>query len=158
MKSKFIATTELGRLSKWLRILGYDAIYTTSHRKGDLFLQSLRENRIILTRNLKLSKPTSSKVLFIKSTDYKKQLKEIIEKLNLKIDRQNMFTRCVVCNEKLADIPREKVANKIPQYVFNAQQNFTQCKKCDKIYWHGTHWGNVSSLLKGMGIREKWNL
>jgi hypothetical protein len=148
MTPKFLATTELGRLSKWLRILGYDVDYCTSCQKSDLFLRSLREDRIILTRNLKLSKPTSQKVLFIISTDYKKQLRQVIEALNLKIDRSKMFSRCVICNEHLKNVSKKKVKNGVPPYVFKTHEDFMQCGRCQRIYWSGTHWRNIDKAFE----------
>ena len=89
--------------------MGYDVVYYVTVKKSDLFLKSLREDRMILTRNLKLSKPTSRKVIFIKSINYKQQLKEVIEALGLKVDRFRMFSRCVICNRLLKEIPKEKI-------------------------------------------------
>ena len=147
MTLRFITTTELGRLSKWLRILGYDVVYYVTCKKSDLFLKSLREDRMILTRNLKLSKPASRKVLFIKSTNYKQQLKEVIETLNLKVDRFRMFSRCVICNRLLKEIPKEKIKDKVPPFAFKTHENFMQCVNCRRIYWSGTHWLNMDKVI-----------
>ena len=148
MSLKFIATTELGRLSKWLRVLGYDVVYCVTCHKPDLFLKSLRENRIILTRNLRLAKPTSRKVIFIKSTDYKRQLREIIKNLSLKVDKSRMFSRCVICNQLIKKVPKEKIKNKVPAFVFRTHEDFMQCMDCRRIYWPGTHWLNIDKVLR----------
>jgi uncharacterized protein with PIN domain len=58
-----------------------------------------------------------------------------------------MFTRCILCNEELADIEKEKVKGKVPEYVFKTQEEFITCPKCNRIYWQGTHWGNVQKTL-----------
>jgi len=154
MTLKFIATTELGRLSKWLRILGYDVAYETSNQKAKISLKSLREDRIILTRNLHFFKPTSHKVLFVKSTNYKDQLKQVIKDLNLKINKDNMFIRCVMCNEYLREIAKDRVKDKVPPYVFKTHNDFMQCKECQRIYWSGTHWLNVDKILEDHKIKK----
>jgi uncharacterized protein with PIN domain len=59
-----------------------------------------------------------------------------------------MFTRCILCNEPLTDIAKEKARGRIPEYVFKTQDKFVCCPKCSRIYWQGTHWGNVVDTLK----------
>lgn len=72
---KFLASRELGRLAKWLRILGFDTVYFRDNNKGSLIITALREDRIILTRNKVLVNDKSLKILFIESENIKQQLK-----------------------------------------------------------------------------------
>ncbi|MCM8757470.1 MAG: Mut7-C RNAse domain-containing protein [Candidatus Omnitrophica bacterium] len=147
---KFILTKELGRLAKWLRILGFDTIYFKEENKGLLLLTSLREERIILTRNQRLAKIRGPRIINIKSDNLKGQLREVLELF--KIDEEKMFSRCVICNLELDHIEKEKVKGKVPEYVFQTQNNFYTCKSCGRTYWQGTHWGNVTKILEEIGI------
>jgi len=144
---KFILTRELGRLSKWLRILGYDTIYFTEENKSRLVIYALREDRIILTRNRRIS-PKGVRVLQIKNDSVREQISQVIKELNLSLDEDSMFSRCIICNEHLFEISKDKVKDKIPEYVFKTNEDFFTCPNCQRIYWQGTHWGNVKSTLK----------
>jgi len=144
---KFILTKELGRLAKWLRILGFDAVYFKEENKSLLLLEALRYGRIILTRNQHIGRERAIKVINIKSQNLKEQLKQLIQELNLILDKDKMFSRCVICNLELEYIQKDKVKERVPEYVFNTQENFYLCKGCNRIYWQGTHWGNVAKTL-----------
>ena len=144
---RFLATRELGRLAKWLRILGFDTIYFRDDNKSSLIITALREDRMILTRNKILLKDKTLKILFVKSEDLKEQLKQLIKDSNIKINPNNMFTRCILCNQALGAVIKKEVVDKVPRYVFDTQEEFSQCKQCKRIYWQGTHWGNVKEVL-----------
>jgi len=148
---KFILTKELGRLVKWLRILGCDTVYFTAKNISSLIITALREDRIILTRNLRLNPATGTKMLKVKDDSVIEQLKQIIQELDLKLGEKDLFTRCIICNTGLSKIAKEKAAGKVPEYVFKTQEEFSWCPTCDKIYWSGTHWGNVKDTLKEIG-------
>jgi uncharacterized protein with PIN domain len=147
-KIKFILTKELGRLVKWLRILGFDAEYFQEDNHSSLIIQALRDERIILSRNHRLPQPKGIKVVLIENERIKEQLAEILKTLKIKPDASAMFTRCILCNMKLEDIAKEKIKDKVPEYVFKTQSDFVTCLKCKRIYWQGTHWGNVEQVLK----------
>src|SRR4030042_770218 len=145
---KFLVTRELGRLATWLRILGYDAVYFDKNNLGSLMIAALRDNRVILPRNRRLSGNRGVKIVFIENEKIKLQVKEFLEALKIKPDPGMLFSRCIICNEKLTDIEKEKIKNKVPEYVFNTAQDFVSCPHCKRIYWQGTHWGNVNKTLE----------
>lgn len=148
---KFILTKELGRLAKWLRILGFDAAYFKENNIGSLIIAALRDERVILTRNLRIARYRGIKVLSIQAQEVKPQIKEVFRLTGLQFNPQMMFTRCILCNEELVDIKKEKVEGKVPAYVYATQQDFVACPKCLRIYWQGTHWGNVVKTLEEIG-------
>lgn len=148
---KFILTKELGKLAKWLRILGFDTLYFNQDNPGSLIVQALRDERIILTRNQHLPCARGVTIIHIAAETLKAQIPQIVKTLNIKLDSQRMFTRCILCNETLVSVEKQKVKDKVPEYVFNTQSDFVRCPQCERIYWQGTHWGNVLDTLKEIG-------
>lgn len=147
---KFLVTRELGRLAKWLRILGYDTVYSTEEKKSTLVISALRQNRIILTRNRRISSK-GVRVLWIRSDLVREQISQVIKELGLSLDEETMFSRCTICNEEIEFIPKDKVKDRVPEYVFKTQQDFFTCPSCQRIYWQGTHWGNVQEIVWKLG-------
>lgn len=147
---KFILTSELGRLAKWLRILGFDAEYYNSANIGTLIIRALRDNRMIIARRKQIG---SLKVVIVESNKVKEQMKELIKKIDLKVDESSMFTRCVICNELIKPVSKEEVKGKIPAYVSETQQNFYLCGNCGRIYWQGSHWGNARRYIEEIAQR-----
>lgn len=145
---KFLLTRELGRLVKWLRILGFDTAYFNQDNTGSLIIQALRDNRIIITRNHRLPKSGGIKIVLIKAEKLEEQLPEVLGQLKIKPDSDRMFTRCIICNTGLLDIDKEAIKDKVPEYVFKTQNDFITCPTCKRIYWSGTHWGNVTKTLE----------
>ncbi len=152
---KFVVDKMLGRLAKWLCILGYDCVYFRQDKKIELVYISLRGDRIILTRNTRLAKKKNLKLLFIKSELIKDQLEQVIKHFNLRIDQSEILTRCLICNEKLKIVKKELIKDKIPAYVYDTQEEFAKCLVCNKIYWKGTHWDNIIEDLQK--IQKKTN-
>ncbi len=150
---KFILTKELGRLSKWLRILGFDTVYYNQDNLSSLIIQALRDERIILTRNQRLPQARGLKIVLIKNEKIKKQVEEVLKTLKIVLEPEMMFSRCILCNTELVYIIKDEVKDKVPEYVFNTQEDFLTCPKCQRIYWQGTHWGNVQETLEEI----KWN-
>jgi uncharacterized protein with PIN domain len=148
---KFIITRELGRLAKWLRILGFDTVYFKARNRSSLIIDALRENRIILTRNHHINAAPAIRLINIQADILSDQLKQLAKEAGVKFDKERLFSRCTICNAELVPIDKEKAKDKVPAYVFEEQDNFCACPACQKIYWAGTHWGNVEAVLKEIG-------
>lgn len=151
---KFLVDFMLGRLSKWLRIFGYDAKYIREKTTVTPVLESLKENRILLTRNSRLSEKRAWKLILVKSDKVGEQLKQVADELELDISKKRLFSRCSVCNcaiEPVAD--KNTIKAEIPEYVFNTQNAFSKCVKCGKIYWQGTHYELLLKELRSIGLK-----
>jgi hypothetical protein len=136
---KFIADAPLGKLAKWLRILGYDTIYFREKGLTKLIERAEREDRIILTRNRHLKRLSEEKkYLFITQDQPWLQLKEVIQAYNIK-KGEEAFSRCLSCNHPLQNITKSEAEGKVPEYVYDTQNNFFTCPQCHRIYWPGTH-------------------
>ncbi len=142
---KFILTDELGRLSKWLRILGYDTAIEKDKRS--IVIKSLKEEGIILTRDSKMSRFSGTRMVKITSDFVEEQLAQVIKELHLKIDKDKLFSVCVICDERLIPVGKEEAKDKVPEYVYKSHDLFMKCPRCDKIYWQGSHWQLVQKFL-----------
>ena len=144
---KFIVDDMLGRLAKWLRILGYDTSHYSSISDEDLIEKSLKEKRTIVTRDSRLGgRKVVKDLVLVKSGNLKEQLRQVIKEKRLD-SFDNLFTRCLLCNELVSPIKKEEIEGRVPDYVYQAQDSFQQCPKCKRIYWSGSHLENVKESL-----------
>ena len=137
---KFIATFELGRLSRWLRLIGFDCVYFKKREKRELVIKSLRENRVILTRETGMSRYSGTRMIHIENDLVENQLIQVLKKMRLEPDPAKIFTICTICNRPIQDVKKNDVEKLVPPYVYKTQENFKKCFHCNKIYWKGTHW------------------
>jgi len=137
----------LGSLAKWLRILGYDTKYVRDMKDDEISKISLDEGRILITRDKLLHKKTPNSI-YVENNGLEEQIKKIFKEKNLKIDENKFLTRCIVCNEKIIEIEKEKVKEKVPEHIYAIQDKFYICPKCRKIYWKGSHWENMKEFIK----------
>lgn len=138
-KTEFIADINLGRLVRYMRALGFDVYFDPTLSAKQVMEISKKENRIILTTSRKLLKfKEVTHGIFIYKDTIAKQIKKILEFLDLK-ERVNLFSRCLSCNSLLIPIEKQKIEDRLPPKVREIYNEYTYCKPCDKIYWHGTH-------------------
>lgn len=147
---KFILTKELGRLTRWLRLLGFDSVYFNSDDMKKLFVWAFNEERIIVTKRKSITSSNSVQIIYIKSDLLKDQFRELQKKLNKEISNRNLFTRCADCNRKVFSIDKSSVMGLVPEYVFKTQKEFFQCPGCEKIFWKATHWGRAQEFVQDL--------
>jgi uncharacterized protein with PIN domain len=148
---RFAADRMLGRLVKWLRIIGQDVIYGP-HLTGHGLIRAARaENRLILTRDRGLKQKQPPPYLFIESDHYRDQLRQVVGQCALKLG-DDLFTRCIECNTVLQSRPKETVEDVVPPYVFSSHAKFFSCPTCRRIYWPATHHQKMLEELKSLGL------
>jgi uncharacterized protein len=148
---KFAADRMLGRLVKWLRVIGQDVIYGP-HLSGYGLIRAARaEGRLILSRDRRLKQKQPPPFVFIESDHYREQLRQVIQECGLKPGR-GLFTRCVACNSVLQSRAKETVEKIVPPYVFSTQEKFSWCPECRRVYWPATHHEKMLRELRTLGI------
>jgi uncharacterized protein len=148
---KFAADCMLGRLVKWLRVIGQDVIYGT-HLSGYGLIRAARaEDRLILTRDRGLATKQPPGFLFIESDHYRDQLRQVIKTCNLS-PLANAFTRCLECNALLQPRSRQSVKDSVPVYVYETQEKFSWCPQCRRVYWPATHHQRMLDELARMQL------
>ena len=148
MSYKFVVDFMLGRLCRWLRVIGYDAEYFTPADKNLLVYNALRNDRIVLTRDTKLSRKKTLRIILVSSNDFIEQIKQIVHEVPLEIDEKCFFTRCSLCNVVLEETDKAGIVEKVPSYVYKTQEMFSVCPNCKKIYWQGSHWELMKNTIK----------
>ncbi len=149
---RFLADRMLGRLVKWLRILGYDTVYLPQLSPQGLIREGRQQGRIILTRDTRVVRQKDApQVIFIHHDLFRDQLKQVIAACHLDPFAQ-LFTRCGECNELLAAVKKEEVHDRVPEYVWQTQAEFRQCPDCRRLYWGATHREHVIAELQQMGL------
>ncbi len=147
---KFVADCMLGRLAKWLRLLGYDTVYLRS-AADNVVLTVAGEGRILLTRDTTLvGKIDSDHFVFVENDDPTIQLQQVIHVLSLKLDPGGFFSRCALCNGNVEPVEKMSIYGKVPDYVWGTHDRFSQCSQCDKIYWSGSHLERFRLQLEGL--------
>lgn len=145
----FLADCMLGRLARWLRIVGYDTWYFRTIADSDLLELHWLSGRILLTKDTRLireSKPGRS--LLLSGNGWEEQLREVTERLPIPVSEQRILTRCPVCNHPLYKALPEEVQSRVPEYVWVTQRMFRECKLCRKVYWGGTHRARIVRVIE----------
>jgi len=152
---KFIADRMLGKLAKGLRMLGYDTVYYRGEGDYPLIKMAREEGRVILTRNSKLiPKRPEDRINRIMEDKPSLQLKELIQKQIISLKEESLFSRCLLCNILLDEIPREEAEGKVPDFIFYQQKKFFRCPQCLKIYWQGSHQENMKRWVDKLRIAD----
>lgn len=149
---KFLCDQMLGTLAKWMRIYGLDTLYATDDLDDNKLIEiAKKENRILITRDIQLiykSRRENIKSIQITEKNIDKQLNQVLKKV--KIDKEIFLSRCLLCNSLVNEINKNDIKNKVPNRIFKNNENFWYCKKCDKIYWQGSHFKNMIQKINSL--------
>ena len=151
MDMKFIVDINVGKLAKWLRIMGYDALLFQGKDDGDMVKIALRQDRIILTKDTgimrrRLVTGGKLKALLIEGENSELQIQQVADTLGLDF-YFNPFSICLECNERLIETGKDSLERSVPPYVYKTYDFYMQCPSCRRVYWRGTHWEATSRKL-----------
>lgn len=143
----FILDVHLGKLAKYLRLLGFDAIYNKEWDDPEIIDISIKEKRIILTRDRGILKNNKVKYGYlIRNTRSTEQVKEVLEHFDLK-DKIKPFTRCLECNGLILPVSKNEILESLEESTRLYYREFFRCKSCKKIYWKGSHYSRMMHKL-----------
>ncbi|MBN1755005.1 Mut7-C RNAse domain-containing protein [bacterium] len=135
----------LGKLSRWLRLLGYDTTYSPRKEDNQLLYEALTQERILLTRDRELAFKGGKKAVLIESDQIFRQIDQLKKELNIKLEPQ--YNRCPVCNYPLENINKKEIRELVPSYTYKTHELFKICPGCSRIYWEGSHKDLINRLL-----------
>jgi len=146
---RFIADAMLGRLARWLRVLGYDTLYDPAVADPELVRMADLEGRTLLTRDRSLLRERRpARALEVRSDDPLRQLRDLVDALDL-APPSELFTRCLVCNAVLSTpLSPADAAAVVPPNARGLPGPVRRCQSCGRIYWPGSHARRMRQTLE----------
>jgi uncharacterized protein with PIN domain len=144
--TRLLADAMLGRLAKWLRLLGYDTLYSSTLSDHQIAARSRAEGRVVLTRDRELTRRRGIRCLFVESDGLEDQLRQVVAAFGAPAPGPE--PRCPRCNATLQRVSPEHARPYVPPYVFKTHRPFHRCPDCDKVYWAGSHWKQIRAMLE----------
>ena len=135
----FVVDAMLGRLARWLRVLGWDTVYDPALSDRAHVELAAADDRVLLTRDRHLLRELRpARAIEIRSDVPLEQLRQVVEALDLEPPAE-LFTRCLVCNTPLVDVPPSAYATLVPPASRGLPGPVRQCPTCERVYWPGSH-------------------
>ena len=148
--SAFIIDSNLGRLARYLRLLGFDCLYRNDYDDDTIAGLASREARIVLTRDRALlQRKLITRGYFVRAVDPRQQVREVLARLDL-YRQVNPFTRCSRCNGTLQDVDKQQVASQLEPKTHRYYDTFRQCTRCGQVYWQGSHHTRTQRLIAAL--------
>lgn len=150
---RFALDVHLGKLARYLRLLGFDALYRNDYEDAELACLSRAEQRILLTRDRDLLKRAMvTHGFFVRATDPRRQIEEVLDRLDLYRAIQP-FLRCPRCNGLLATASKRQVWERLPPKTRIYVEAFWACGQCGQVYWEGSHLPHIRRFIEDLQAR-----
>ncbi len=143
---RLVCDAMLGKLARYLRMLGFDTAYVPNRAALDRMLAS-EPDRILLTRR-RGAVPGFNRTVRIESEIAREQLREVKALVKPHLSRDAVFSRCIECNVELTDIDKSDVEPSVPEFVYHNYSRFRTCPSCRRIYWEGSHSKAMEALIE----------
>ena len=148
---KFIADGMLGKLTRWLRMLGQDVKYSKSLDDKRLIKTAKAENRVLLTRDMKLyqlARKRGVDTALVEHVTEAEKLASLAERFNFKLEIDVTVSRCPKCNTPITPVSKEEIVGRIPEATSIYYEDFWECPGCGQPYWQGAHWKRIEKTLR----------
>jgi hypothetical protein len=152
-ETKFVLDVHLGKLARFLRMLGFDTVYSNRFSDLDLVRISSAEKRILLTRDrgvLKQSAVTHG--YWLRETDSRRQAEEVVRRFDL-ARALRPLTRCMVCNEPLKVVSKSEAGSRVPARTLEWCDDFRECVGCGRVYWYGSHCRRMQRWIEELALQ-----
>jgi|Deesub1362A_J573_1020465.scaffolds.fasta_scaffold00166_32 hypothetical protein len=148
---RFIADSMMGKLARWLRLSGYDVLYSRYYSDEEVLNKAAK--RVILTRDAELAEKalkSGREVILFSSNSLQDQLRQLIRNKGIVLKETPENSRCPLCNGEIKKLEKGKVKNKVPGGILAVVEEFWECRDCGKIYWHGSHWDKIKKTVRDL--------
>ncbi len=147
-EDKFYADSMLGKLARWLRLMGFSVEYATPDLSDDEIMKYCREKGLFLiTRDKELSARYQDSI-YMESDSYEEQLKAFTSKF--RPSQELYFTRCPLCNGSVRKMKTADFEGDLPEGIRLRQRHIYACEKCGKAYWEGSHFDAILKKINGI--------
>ena len=147
-RPRFVVDTNLGKLARWLRLLGFDTCWRNDYADSEVVRVGVEKRRIILTRDRRL---LFHKVImhgfWVRAVIPGEQVQEVVQRLGL-ADHVHPFHRCLECNGLIQPVEKSVIVNQLEPLTRKYYEEFYQCRQCRQIYWKGSHYSNLIQRLE----------
>jgi uncharacterized protein with PIN domain len=147
----FIVDGMLGKLARWLRMMGFDAKYSNVADDAELLTTAKNENRVLLTRDFALYEQAVAKnveAYYVEGTTEPERLANLAARFGIPLEIDLERSRCPKCNTKLAPVPKEEIAGGVKKNTLEHYDTFWKCPGCNAVYWQGAHWTKIRATLE----------
>lgn len=147
---KFLADGMLGKLARWLRILGQDVIYSVRFSDNELIDLAKTEGRVLLTKDFELYKRAIIRGLdsfYVEGKTESNRLAEISKRYGLTLAVDMDKSHCPLCNTKLQIVSKEQLNEELEKNTYTYYDKFWKCPNCGQVYWQGAHWKQIVQTL-----------
>ncbi len=149
----FVADVHLGRLTRNLRLLGFDVAYDREANDRQLLDLMARENRVLLTRDRRLLMHAIVQHGYSpRSQNAEEQTIEVVRRFRL-LDLIAPFTRCLRCNARLQRTAKSDVIEELEPLTKIYYKEFRRCPGCGQIYWAGSHFEKLKKRIRTIQTR-----
>lgn len=148
---KFISDGMLGKLTRWLRMLGQDVEYSSRFEDDELIAIAKKEHRVLLTRDMALYQRAIARGLdafYVHEQSEAAQLSALAKRFDIPLMIDMTRSRCPKCNTKIQPVTKEKIVDKIEKNTFEHYDEFWECPNCGGVYWRGAHWSRIRATLE----------
>jgi uncharacterized protein with PIN domain len=140
----------LGKLAKWLKILGFDALFFSKIEDDELLALARKEGRVLLTKDTGLlQRAQNVETLFLESDEWPDQVRQVLRHFNLR-NEARPHTRCIDCNVALKNLPKKNAKNLVSPFVFERADSFALCPQCGRVFWRGTHFEDMEIKIQDL--------
>ena len=147
-KSRFVVDVNLGKLARWLRLLGFDTLYRNDYSDAELAGISVEQRRILLTRDrFVLRRKIITHAYWVRAHDPDEQIAEILKRFDLSA-QVVPFKRCLECNGLIREVEKSEIADQLKPLTRRYYNRFYRCEACGKVCWRGPHYEKMLLKLK----------
>ena len=144
---RFVVDCNLGRLARYLRLLGFDSLYDNGFTDDAVASISAQQGRIVLTRDRRLlQRKIITHGLFVRAGQPRAQVREVLQRLDL-YALCRPYTRCIRCNGILAAVAKSEVNHRLQPRTRRYYDRFLRCTECGQVYWQGSHYARSQRLI-----------
>lgn len=147
---KFLADGMLGKLTRWLRMLGQNVKYSVQLSDEELLEAAKVEGRVLLTRDFELYKRAIVRgvdAFYVEGITESNRLAEVAKRYGLTLTIDMDKSHCPICNTKLQSAPKDQLKDELEQNTYSFYDRFWKCPNCGQIYWQGSHWKQITNTL-----------